>query len=267
MSVFKDQMQREVHIKAHPQKIISLVPSQTELLFDLGLANKIIGITKFCIHPKEQCNQKAKIGGTKKFNFEKIESLSPDLIIGNKEENYKAGIDHLSQKYPIWMSDISTLEQSFEMILALGDITGTLPKAQDLVQKIKQGFASLNTLQQNLPKKTVAYFIWRKPYMLAGGGTFINHMLETCGWDNIYASTPRYPEISEDELKRISPDYIFLSSEPFPFQEKHTEEFRMLFPKSKICLVDGEMFSWPGSRLQYSADYMRLLKENLEKER
>ena len=267
MRNFKDQMQFEVQIPIFPQRIISLVPSQTELLFDLGLENQVLGITKFCIHPKEKTRQKIKIGGTKKFNFELIDSLQPDLIIGNKEENYKEGIEKLKEKYPVWMSDIADLDQAYDMMITLGEVTGKSNEAQHLVDKIKLGFEELKTIQFDQKKNSVAYFIWRKPYMLAGGGTFIHYILEACGWENALVHTDRYPEITTDELRELSPDYIFLSSEPFPFKGKHVEEIQLICPESKVCIVDGEMFSWYGSRLQYSVDYFKSLIEGLSVER
>src|SRR6267154_5849608 len=119
-----DQLGSSVAFNFPPQRIISLVPSQTELLFDLGLGEQVVGITKFCIHPKDWSTVKTKIGGTKKFQFDTIDALQPDLILGNKEENYEAGIHLLAAKYPVWMSDIASWESAMEMILSLGDLTG-----------------------------------------------------------------------------------------------------------------------------------------------
>lgn len=252
MSFFTDQMNRTIGIPDRPQRIISLVPSQTELLVYLGLEDRLVGITKFCVHTKGLRKEKTIIGGTKNFDFDKIDSLNSDLIIGNKEENYKEGIERLAEKYPVWMSDIYTLEDAFQMMLGIGEVTGTSDKAIALVQKVKDEMDFI------LPNKgTSVYLIWKDPLMAAGKDTFINNMLERAGFENM-VSKPRYPELTLVELKELAPDYLLLSSEPFPFKQKHLNEFAALLPQSKILLVDGEMFSWYGSRLMFFKKYLEV---------
>lgn len=252
MSFFTDQMNRTIGIPDRPQRIISLVPSQTELLVYLGLEDRLVGITKFCVHTKGLRKEKTIIGGTKNFDFDKIDSLNSDLIIGNKEENYKEGIERLAEKYPVWMSDIYTLEDAFQMMLGIGEVTGTSDKAIALVQKVKDEMDFI------LPNKgTSVYLIWKDPLMVAGKDTFINNMLERAGFENM-VSKPRYPELTLVELKELAPDYLLLSSEPFPFKQKHLNEFAALLPQSKILLVDGEMFSWYGSRLMFFKKYLEV---------
>jgi ABC-type Fe3+-hydroxamate transport system substrate-binding protein len=251
-----DQMGRTVTLPQLPQRIVSLVPSQTELLFDLGLEHHIVGLTKFCIHPKEKVKQKTIIGGTKNIKLEVIDDLQPDLIIGNKEENYEEGIAQLQEKYPVWMSDIYTLEEALEMIIEVGKLTGTEVKSQELTQGIVTGFAKLQPIQPAIP---TAYFIWRKPYMGVGNDNFIDHMLQRCGFRNVFADLPRYPEVSPEQLQAAAPKLILLSSEPYPFQKKHFAEFQELCPAAIIKVVDGEMFSWYGSRLLKAPAYLQSL--------
>ncbi|GHA76067.1 ABC-type Fe3+-hydroxamate transport system, substrate-binding protein [Pontibacter akesuensis] len=259
-----DQMGHQLTLAQPPQRIMSLVPSQTELLFDLGLADRVVGVTKFCIHPKEQVKQKTIIGGTKNFHFGKIDQLQPDLIIGNKEENYKEGIEQLQEKYKVWMSDIYTLEDALEMLQQLGLLTGTEAKAQELEQQIRVGFEQLEPVQ---PSIKTAYFIWRKPYMAVGSHNIIDHILQRCGFSNAFANLQRYPEITPALLQQADPQLILLSSEPYPFKEKHIEEFRELCPQAVVKVVDGEMFSWYGSRLLHAPVYLQQVinevKENL----
>lgn len=256
-----DQMVNQITFTYPPQRIISLVPSQTELLFYLGLDDKIVGITKFCVHPEDKVKGKTKVGGTKKFDFETIDKLQPDLIIGNKEENYKAGIERLKKKYPVWMSDIYTLEEAYDMMISIGRTTGKAGQAESLVREIKERFNGLN---QNLSKK-VLYFIWKDPLMSVGGDTFIHEMLEICGFDNLLKHESRYPQLSINEVRDYNPDLILLSSEPYPFQEKHVSEFKELCPTADIAIVDGELFSWYGSRLKYSVEYFKTIKNELLK--
>ena len=253
-------MSREVLLSEKPQRIVSLVPSQTELLYDLGLENEVVGITKFCIHPKHWEKSKINIGGTKKFNFEKIDDLAPDLIIGNKEENYKEGVEKLSKKYPVWMSDILTLEDSLKMISSIGKITGRENKSSEIIKKIKSNFSHVPSFKG----KRIAYFIWKEPYMVVGGSTFINNLFETLDLENVFKHKKRYFEVNIEEINSMEIDYIFLSSEPYPFKEKNCKEIRNLFPNTIVTIVDGEMFSWYGSRLLKSPDYFRVLYESIE---
>ena len=253
-----DQLGRRVAVPFPPQRIVSLVPSQTELLFDLGLGAKVVGVTKFCIHPAGARTQATIIGGTKNFDFDKIAALKPDLIIGNKEENYQTGIEQLAASYPVWLSDISNLPEALDMIRRVGFIAGAKEKAAALANAIDASFAAL-AAPESAPV-SVAYFIWRKPYMVAATGTFIDDMLRRSGFANAFAEQVRYPEITAEQLAAAAPQRIFLSSEPYPFAAKHVAEFQQLCPGAKIEIVDGELFSWYGSRLQQSAAYFSQLR-------
>jgi ABC-type Fe3+-hydroxamate transport system substrate-binding protein len=248
-------MNRAVELPYTPERIISLVPSQTELLFDLGLDEQIAGITKFCIHPKDRVKHKAKVGGTKQLNINLIKELNPDLIIGNKEENERAQIEELMLDFPVWMSDINDLPGALDMIKRVGEITNKDAEADALSNEILQQFDNLTIQQFN---GTVAYLIWRKPYMVAGKGTFIDDMLYKCGLTNAFG-TERYPEVSAEELIAAKPGIILLSSEPYPFKDKHIKEFESLVPHAQVKLVDGEMFSWYGSRLLQVPRYFEKL--------
>ena len=252
--VFHDQLSNRIELHKPPQRIISLVPSQTELLYDLGLRDEVVGITRFCIHPAEWFHTKAKVGGTKQFNFDAIHALQPDLIIGNKEENYREGIEELQKHYPVWLSDIFNLQDALDMMLQIGAITDKSASAENLAASIAAKFKALPQL--NAPLR-VAYFIWRKPYMVAAANTFIDAMLRTIGFVNCFHHAARYPEISLQQLQQQKPDVIFLSSEPYAFRQHHFTEFQQACPDAKVMLVDGEMFSWYGSRLLQSPDYFK----------
>jgi ABC-type Fe3+-hydroxamate transport system substrate-binding protein len=262
--VFIDQMNRSVEVVWPPQRIVSLVPSQTELLYDFGLQNEVVGQTLFCIHPAQMHNSKPRVGGTKNFNLDKIAALNPDLIIGNKEENEQAGIEELSKLYPVWMSDIQTLNDSLEMIRQIGALVNREIEAQFIASKIQQSFNSISEI--NHPKSEILYLIWRKPWMAAGHDTFINDMLNRLGFNNVVQPfESRYPEITTEQLQQLQPEIIFLSSEPYPFKDKHIEELKAVCPEATIMLVDGELFSWYGSRLLHSAAYFKTLLSTLAK--
>ncbi len=261
----KDQMGRSVEVPFPPQRIISLVPSQTELLFDLGMDKQVVGLTKFCIHPKEKTNGITKIGGTKMLNTDLIRSLKPDLVIGNKEENERTQVENLMSDLPVWMSDISNLVQAQEMIAAIGHLTDRRPEASYLNSLIATGMNDLGKyLNDHYPHRAarVAYFIWKNPYMVAGKDTFINDMLTRLGMVNVFKEE-RYPAITADQLADAGPDHIFLSSEPYPFAEKHMDEFKAICPRAKVRVVDGEMFSWYGSRLRHVPGYFIELARQL----
>lgn len=249
-----------------PRRIISLVPSQTELLYHLGLDAEVVGITKFCIHPGHWFRHKTRIGGTKALHIERIKALEPDLIIANKEENDREQVKALMDAFPVWTSDIHTLDDALLMIREVGWITGRESPAIRLSEQIREQFDLLRaSLPVNPVPRRAAYFIWRDPWMVAGGDTFINNMLQACGLENIFAGMPRYPVLTLPGLREAFKDVppagqlILLSSEPYPFKERHIDEIRTVLPGAQILLVDGEMFSWYGSRLLEAPAYFRQL--------
>lgn len=256
-----DQCGRTVVLTDTPKRIVSLVPSQTELLYDLGLRDEVIGITKFCVHPEEWFRSKTRVGGTKEVNTDRIDLLQPDLILANKEENVKEQIDVLAKKYPVWVSDINNLEQALAMILQIGRLTGKFQQADILHSQILTSFQSF-IIKENKPR--TAYLIWRDPYMTVGGDTFIHSLLERAGFENIFKQRNRYPETNPIELRRLDCEVLLLSSEPYPFREKHIQELQEALPDTKILLADGEMFSWYGSRLLKVPAYFQKLQEQVK---
>ncbi|MEO7924292.1 MAG: helical backbone metal receptor [Chitinophagaceae bacterium] len=257
MPVYTDKTANSITLATTPKRIISLVPSQTELLFDLGLDEEVVGITKFCVHPEQWFTNKIRVGGTKQLKMDIIRQLEPDLIIANKEENVKEQIEELQQHFPVWVSDVNDLGSAYEMIDKIGYLTGTSSRAIEIITGIKKGFSELQTIND---KPQTIYLIWQDPYMTVGGDTFIHTMLDAAGLDNLYAGKTRYPEIEPVELLAMKPGLLLLSSEPYPFKQKHVDELQQLLPHTRIMLVDGELFSWYGSRLQYSPAYFSRLQ-------
>lgn len=258
-----DQLGKEFTFNEIPKRIVSIVPSQTEYLFSIGLGEHIVGITKFCIHPEEIIANKTIVGGTKNLNIEKIIALNPDIIIANKEENELSQIQELQKHFPVWISDIYTLDEAYDMMRSLGELFQKQVIAEEIILNIRESFVELKSLIKPTNER-VAYFIWRNPTMLAGTNTFIHYLLEFIGFKNICSDLEngsRYPSVKMDDINRLQPDRIMLSSEPFPFNEKHIEELSYIWPHAKVELVDGEMFSWYGSRLMESAAYFKKLLE------
>ena len=252
-----DQLQRVITLPNIPKRIVSLVPSQTELLVDLGLEKQIVGITKFCIHPNHLKKEKKIVGGTKSVHFEKIKTLQPDIILCNKEENTKEIVSMLEDIAPVHISDINTLEDCFGLVEQYGSIFEKEVEANQLIDSIKKEKYSYTL---NRKHNKVAYFIWKNPWMVSGGDTFINTMIEEAGFENTFKSELRYLEIDLSHVKLQLADYVFLSSEPFPFKEKHIEEIKDRLPNKKILLVHGEYFSWYGSRMKGAYQYFETIE-------
>lgn len=234
-------------------RIISIVPSITELLFDLGLDQEVVGLTKFCVHPREKWKSLPRIGGTKSVKIEKVRDLQPDLIIANKEENTKEDVEALRAFTKVVVTEINSVPQAFEMLLQVGGLTGRMQEAQSLHDELLSLWEAHRGMAMG---EKVAYAIWEKPLMLAGQNTFIHAVLEWFGWENVVRGD-RYPEMTHDDLIALQPQRLMLSSEPFPFKEKHLEAYREYLPQTRIELVDGEAFSWYGSRMRITVDCVK----------
>lgn len=254
-----DHTGKFISIISSPKRIISLVPSQTELLYDLGLDESVVGITKFCVHPRKWFETKKRVGGTKNINIDIIKSLQPDLIIANKEENVREQIELLEEYCPVFTTNVSDLSSALKMIKDIGTITQTNEIADVISVTILEKF---NALSLNRSLRAL-YLIWKNPYMAAGGNTFINDMMHHAGLLNVLSDLERYPQLSERDIIDLKPDIILLSSEPYPFKTKHIVELEQIYPNAHIILLDGEMFSWYGSRMLYSGDYFITLNQQL----
>ena len=260
---FADQLNRTIELHPFPPKrIISVVPSQTELLYDLGLDKEVIGITKFCIHPETWFRTKTRVGGTKQLNVQLIHELQPDLIVANKEENLRDQVEELANEFPVWISDIKNLQDAYDMIKSIGKLVGRPQSSNNLIESIKSNFQKYLPGEDLRPVvSNAAYLIWKDPYMTIGGDTFISDMMKVCGMKNMFEKEKRYPEITINDLSNGNCELLLLSSEPYPFKQKHLQELQLQLPSAKILLVDGEMFSWYGSRLKFAPAYLRQLRE------
>lgn len=255
----RDAVGHELLIEAPPQRIVSLVPSQTELLFDLGIGGRVAGVTKFCVHPAEARADRPRVGGTKSPDIGRIRALAPDLVLANREENRAEDIAAIREFAPVYVTDVNTLPQALSMVRAVGFAVGAEARAAHMAADIERAFAEL-------PRRDglrCAYLIWRKPWMAAGGGTFIGDLLSRLGLNNVFDERPRYPQLTAADLAAAAPDLLLLSSEPYPFKPAHAAELAAVLPQARIVPVDGEMFCWPGSRLLAAAGYFRDLLPTL----
>ncbi len=250
-----DARGRKIALEKPPRRIVSLVPSQTELLAHLGLGEEVVGLTRFCVRPEGWKEQKEIVGGTKNVNREKTEALRPDLILANREENTRADVEALEAFAPVYVTDVADVEGASAMIRAVGRLVDRTAQAKRLATEVEQGFDELPRFE---PIRT-AYLIWREPYMSGGGGTFIHDVMQRGGFANVFAQKARYPEASPDEIAEA--DLVLLPDEPFPFSEKYAEELRDRLPRRvPIRLVDGQLFSWYGPRLRHTPAYLRKLR-------
>lgn len=240
-------------------RIVSLVPSITETLFDFGLSSaEVVGRTKFCIHPAGEVQQVAIVGGTKNIHIDKIAALQPDLIIANKEENERSQIMELMKTHRVWVTDVSTIAENKIFLSDLGTLLNQPDKAKEFTNSINTALSGYA-----LKKPKTAYLIWQNPMMTVGNDTFIHDILRTLGFENIFRNRTRYPQIEEEDLTEA--ELILLSSEPYPFKEKHVGEMKQKFPHARIELVDGEAFSWFGSHLAGAGPYFEELRSRLLK--
>ena len=247
-----DQLNNQHFFDQTPSKIVSLVPSITETLFDFGLENSIVGITKFCVNPMHFKKTKTIVGGTKKVNFDKIKNLNPDIIFCNKEENTIEMVVELRKICSVWITDITSLNNNNQMITNFGKIFDKPAMAINFIEQIAQKSKKFQSIQKS---KKAAYIIWKNPYMAAGLDTYINAVMTTIGLQNAFATENRYPETTIESLQKMNAELLLLSSEPYPFSEKDCAELQTFLPKTKVMLVDGEMFSWHGTPLLRALDY------------
>lgn len=253
-----DHLGRKVVLPESPKRIISICPAITETLFSLGLEKEIVGRTKYCIFPKGIVDQVQIVGGTKEINFEKVKEIQPDLIFAEKEENTEEIVLELEKIAPVFVLEVKSIQNAYRFITTLGEVTATTMTAKLLLTACQKSFQSIKSRENG----KAAYVIWRKPYMVVGGTTYINDVLQVMGFENPFTNEEsRYPTVTNEQLTNANLDKLFLASEPFPFQQKHLAEFQAFLPNTEIILVDGEMF-WYGSRMLVAGEYLAELVNN-----
>lgn len=253
MIQLKDQIGSLLNFKQAPLRIVSLVPSISELIWDLGLQDELVGITKFCIHPENLRKEKVIVGGTKNVKVERLLALKPDLVIANLEENTKEEIEEIAKLVPTYVSDINTVNDMQQFISDIGIICNKQQESRHILEKIAD---TLSVLPKKSENRKAIYLIWNDPYMSIGGDTFISNMMNQVGFENCLEKMDRYPQVSDEDIIRISPDELWLSSEPFPFNNNHQKELQNKYPDITVRLVDGEAFSWYGSRIYKAKEYL-----------
>lgn len=256
MKTLSDHLGREVPLERTPRRIVSLCPSQTELVFDLGAGDRVVGVTKFCVHPDRAKESAAVVGGTKNPKIEQILRLEPDLVLAQKEENTEAVVTALAQRVPVFVTDVVDIPTALRMI---SDVAGLVGEEQAGAQLLDEIRLALDRAAHRVSLRAL-YLIWNEPLMAAGSRTFVDAVLRLGGYENVVTEA-RYPEIDPASLP--APDVVMLSSEPYPFREKHAAALRVHFPDARFEFVDGEMFSWYGSRMRHLGRYLSELRARL----
>jgi len=261
MPTVTDARGHEVTLDSPPRRLVSLVPSQTELLAHLGLDDAVVGITRFCERPEHWRSEKTIVGGTKEVNVETVRSLEPDLLLANHEENTEEDVAALDDIAPVFVTEVKTVEDALQMIRTVGTLTGTSDRTSTLVGKIISRFESLPAFAS----LRAVYLIWREPYMTVGADTFIHDVMGRGGFENVYGDQTRYPEVSIEKLAEQDVDVVLCSSEPFPFhqKDKFTADLEEALPDTTVEVVDGQPFSWYGPRLLDTPAYLKALRERL----
>lgn len=248
-------------------RIISLCPSLTELVFDLGAGDSLVGRTKFCVHPVGQVDAIEKLGGTKNPKVDRIVELAPDLVLMNDEENRREDADALVRAgLRVHSSLPRTATETAAMVRSIGRAVSRPRESELIAADIERRADRVRREAAKYPPIRYACLIWRDPIMTISDDTFIAGLMALAGGQNVFGSQQqRYPTITAEELHAADPLLVLLPNEPFPFQEKHADELsaQSRLPRDRFTLVDGELLSWHGSRTPRGIDYAEsLLRTN-----
>ncbi len=249
---FTDHLNRTVEINGVPQRVVSLVPSITETLADLGLAKHLVAVTRFCKYPLELTKLLPKAGGPKNIDIDKIVDLQPHLVIAVKEENDKEQVLKLAEQVPVIVFDINSVEDAFNMLDGLGAVFDRADVTAGVINSIKQKLEKYSPAGSY--KKTM-YLIWKNPWMAAGRSAFIGAMMKVAGFDNFISG--RYPQVSRQEFEKANT--LLLATEPYHFTESDRQQLLEEYPDKNVIIVDGEMFTWYGTHMLKAIDYFERL--------
>jgi ABC-type Fe3+-hydroxamate transport system substrate-binding protein len=240
-------------------RIVSLCPSLTELVFDLGRGEELVGRTKFCIHPADRVGAVEKVGGTKNPKVARIVELAPDIVLLNEEENRREDAEALEASgIRCHVSFPRNAAETATMVRSIAAAIDASAEGERIARDIERRHRRVTDAARSREPIRFAYLIWRNPWMAANADTFVSAMLADAGGINVFGQTPeRYPTITPEDLEAANPDAVLLSTEPFPFKESHADELSALtrITRGRFRIVDGELLSWHGSRTPSGIDY------------
>jgi len=253
---FRDASDATLVLPAVPRRIVSLVPSITEILFALGVGDAVAGCTIYCTEPPEGVAAKARVGGEKNPALEAIRALGADLVVANVEENLREHVEALrSWGIPVYVTYPRTVADGIRLVRELGEVTGAAQRGAAIAAELEAERRRAVAARGDAPRPRVFCPIWRRPYMAVGGDTYANDMLATCGGDNVFAGVPgRYPTVSLDDVVAAAPDVILLPDEPYRFRRVHIADFAPhpaipAVEHGRIHLIDGKLLTWYGPRI------------------
>ncbi len=257
-----DDLGRTFTWNGPPRRIVSLCPSQTEYLYALGLSDRIVGRTRFCIHPQPAVARARRIGGTKDVDLTRIRALHPDFILAEQEEQRRETVELLAREYPVAVTRVENVADGLSMLLTVGEWVGCDAMARVWHGRIARAFGTI----AKAPPLRTAYLIWKNPWMGVGPTTYIDSVLAHLGLINVWnEKMERYPSFELADLKTLGPELVLLSSEPYPFRARHVSEIAAAVPAARVLLVDGEWFSWYGVRMWAAADALQQLVRQLKR--
>lgn len=244
-----------------PERIVSLVPSWTEALFELGLGSRVVGVTEYCVHPARDLAHVPSVGGTKNPDLDRIAGLRPDLIIANREENKRQDVERLRARgIEVWVTDARTVAAGARELRELARLGATDAAVRAVVDPVVRAVESATESRSSRTDRTRVFCpIWKNPWMAVGGDTYANDLLALCGGDNVFAdfedrSGRRYPIVGEADIEAAAPEVILLPDEPYTFGPRDVDELRALAVpaarSARIHMIDGTWVSWYGPRIK-----------------
>jgi ABC-type Fe3+-hydroxamate transport system substrate-binding protein len=253
---------------ARPRRIVSLVPSLTEALFALGLGERVVGVTDWCVHPRDAVFRLPKVGGTKTPDLGAVRALAPDLVIANREENRRRDVARLEEAgIPVWVTYPRTVREGAELLREVAALGPPSESARTLVEATLDAVGCAESRPPG-PAPRVFCPIWRNPWMTVGADTYAHDLIRLCGGENVFANhgDRRYPRLTAEEIEAAAPEVVLLPDEPYRFDERDAQELRMTrLPAARlgrIHLIDGTLVSWYGPRIRRALETLRDLFES-----
>ncbi|HEU5393471.1 MAG TPA: cobalamin-binding protein [Candidatus Methylomirabilis sp.] len=253
---FRDALGREVSVPVLPRRVVSLIPSVTEICFALGAGDRVVGVTSFCTEPPAGVAEKVRVGGEKNPDLERIRRLRPDLVIANVEENRKPDVDALAESdIPVYVIYPRGVGEGITLLRTLGELLGVPAAGEAQAARVEAALEEVRRLRAGCAPLRVFCPIWKNPWMACNRDTYVHDVLVTCGGENITAERPeRYPRVTLEEVAAAAPEVILLPDEPFRFGPKHLPLFSV-FPgmpavrDGRLYCIDGKWISWYGPRM------------------
>jgi ABC-type hemin transport system substrate-binding protein len=241
-------------VRSDARRIVSLVPSLTEALFELGLGARVVGVTDWCVHPAAEVAHVPRVGGTKNPSIARVLELRPDLVIANQEENRERDVERLrAAGVNVWVTYPRTVADGVALVRELAELGAPAGRAEPLCRALEQALDRANAAPAR--RSRVFCAIWKRPWMAVGADTYADDLIAVCGGDNVFGDRTerRYPIVTEEEIAAAQPEVILLPDEPYAFGARDAAELAALptpaAASGRIHRIDGTLISWYGPRI------------------